>query len=76
MLNLKTLWVKIQNCALLLDFLALFHYTARMSLISRTNPVTVKFYLSLNKFTSDGTNLLGNLADKLEELLSNAEKKG
>ena len=32
--------------------------------------------MSLNKFTSDGTNLLGNLADKLEELLSNAEKKG
>ena len=34
-LNLKKNWVKIQNCALWLDFLAFFCYIAHMTLFSR-----------------------------------------
>ena len=34
-LNLENFWVQIQNCALLLDFPALFCYTPRIHLIFR-----------------------------------------
>ena len=37
-LNLNKLWMKIQSCANLLDFLVLFCYTASMPLISRICP--------------------------------------
>ena len=37
-LNLEKLGVKIDNCVLLLNFIALFCYTARLPLFSRISP--------------------------------------